>query len=88
MTAQKKSLWFVYIVRCADNTLYTGCTNDLEHRLLAHNSDKGAQYTKGRGPVELVYTEAVSSRSEAQAREYQMKRLSRKQKLQLVRQEV
>jgi len=79
------SLWLVYIVHCADGTLYTGCTNNLEQRLQTHNAGKGAHYTKGRGPVELLYTENAANRSEAQKREYEIKQLSRLEKIHLVK---
>ena len=74
--------WVVYILQCADDTLYTGITNDLEKRLQQHNGElkNGAKYTRGRQPVTLVYTEASSSRSEASKREYAIKRLSRSEK--------
>lgn len=75
---------FVYIVRCADDTLYTGWTNDLEKRLSAHNSGKGAKYTRGRTPVELVYTETFDDKRDAMKREYQIKSYTREQKLCLV----
>jgi len=76
--------WTVYIVRCADNTLYTGITNDLEKRLKAHDTGTGAKYTKSRGPVELVYFEMSADRSCASKREYVIKRLSRSEKLALI----
>lgn len=74
-----------YILCCADGSLYCGFTNDLEKRLAAHNSDKGgAKYTRARRPVELVYSEAFATESEARKREYAMKRLTRAQKLALI----
>ena len=78
--------WYVYIVRCADESLYTGITTDPERRVLEHNSDahKGAACTRARRPVSLVYTENADSRSLAARREYQIKQLSRKEKLALV----
>lgn len=76
--------WVVYIVRCADNTLYTGITNGLEERLQAHDAGTGAKYTKSRGPVELVYFEVAADRSAASKREYVIKRLSRAGKLALI----
>ncbi len=78
--------WFVYIVRCADNTLYTGITKDVERRILEHNSDdiSGAKYTKARRPVALVYQEACDSRSAATIREYEIRQLGRKGKEKLV----
>lgn len=77
--------WFVYIVRCNDNTLYTGVAKDLAKRLQQHNhGNDGAKYTRGRRPVELVYREHAASRSMAQQREYSIKRLSAAQKRQLI----
>lgn len=76
--------YFVYIVRCADSTLYTGSTNNLESRLNKHNLGQGAKYTRGRRPVSLVYCETVSSVSEALKREMEIKRMSRSAKLALV----
>lgn len=75
--------WTVYILQCADRTLYTGITNDLEQRLLAHASGKGAKYTRGRGPYEVVHTEQHATKSDALKRELAIKQLSREQKLQL-----
>lgn len=77
---------YVYILKCADGTLYTGWTNDLEKRLRAHNEGRGAKYTRGRLPAELVYYEAFEERSEAMGREWAIKQLTREQKLQLIRQ--
>ena len=71
---------YVYILRCADGTLYCGWTNDLAARLDAHNSGKGAKYTRGRGPVELAYSEMFDTQSEAMHREAEIKKLSRPQK--------
>lgn len=71
---------YTYIVRCADGTLYTGWTNNLEKRLRAHNSGKGAKYTHARTPVSLVYWEAFRTRQEAMRREWEIKRLTRAQK--------
>jgi len=76
--------WYVYMLRCADQTLYTGITDDVERRLAAHRSGKGAKYTRGRGPLELVHTEAVESKSAALKREMQIKKMSRQQKLNLI----
>lgn len=76
--------WFVYMLRCADGTLYTGSTNDVEARLHAHNFLKtGAKYTRARRPVELVYKEEVDSRGAAQKREAEIKKMSREEKLSL-----
>lgn len=78
--------WSVYILRCADGTLYTGIAPDVEKRLQKHNEGKGAKYTRGRGPVELVYREELANRAEASKREYQIKQLSRPEKLALIEQ--
>lgn len=69
--------WFVYIVECADGTLYTGITDDLKSRMMAHNSGKGAKYTKGRGPVVLKYSEEVMGRGEATKREMEIKKMNK-----------
>ena len=74
----------VYILRCGDGTLYTGWTNDLEKRLKAHASGRGAKYTRSRLPVEPVYREALPGRGEAMRREAQIKRLTRAEKLALI----
>lgn len=76
---------YTYILKCVDNTLYTGWTTDLESRILIHNSGKGAKYTKSRLPVELVYYETFQSRAEAMSREWEIKKLTRKQKLSLIK---
>jgi len=75
---------FVYIVECRDGTFYTGWTNDLEKRLAAHNDGSGAKYTRGRGPVKLVYSEECASKGAALSRELAIKRLDRGGKLQLI----
>jgi len=77
--------WFIYILQCNDNSLYTGVTNDLDRRIAAHNDGTGAKYTKGRGPVRLLYSEESPSRSDAQKREYSIKQLSRAEKVQLLK---
>ncbi len=80
-----KDHWYVYIVRCSDNTLYTGVARDLPQRIKQHNDGKrGARYTRARRPVELVYQEAATDRSAAQQREYQIKQLTAAQKRQLI----
>ena len=76
--------WYVYILRCGDGTLYTGITDDVEKRLAAHAAGKGAKYTRGRGPLELRYTEEVSDKSAALKREIAIKKLSRVEKLKLL----
>lgn len=77
-------MYYVYILKCSDKTLYTGYTNDLDKRLAAHNSGKGAKYTKNRLPVEMIYFEEYEEKSEAMKREYAIKRLTRKQKEKLI----
>lgn len=79
--------WFVYMLRCRDGSLYTGCTDDVERRLAVHQSGKGAKYTRSRLPVELVYQEPVEDRSAALRREAAIKRLSRREKLKLLEQQ-
>ena len=76
---------YTYILRCADGTLYTGWTNDLEQRVAAHHTGKGAKYTKARRPVELVYFEEFETKEQAMKREYAIKQMARKDKLELVR---
>ena len=75
---------YTYILKCADGTLYCGWTNDLEKRLKVHNDGKGAKYTRSRLPVTLVYYEEFETAKEAQKREYQIKKLSRKEKLKII----
>jgi putative endonuclease len=79
-------LWFVYIVRCSDNSLYTGIAMDVTRRIDEHNKDDkaGAKYTRARRPVKLVYQEEVSSRSEAASREAVIKKLSKLEKESLI----
>lgn len=72
--------WYVYMLRCGDGTLYTGMTDDVERRLAAHRSGKGAKYTRGRGPLALVYTEEQPDKSSALRREFQIKKLPRERK--------
>ena len=76
---------YTYIVKCSDETLYTGWTNNLKKRLEAHNSGKGAKYTRAKRPVELVYYEGYATKEEAMSREYAIKQLSRQKKLALIR---
>ena len=80
-----ESNWYLYILRCKDDTLYTGITTDVEKRLEAHRSGKGAKYTRGRSPLELVYRESCSSHSDALKREHQVKMLTREEKQNLIR---
>jgi putative endonuclease len=76
--------WFVYILKCHDGTLYTGITNDLDKRVEQHNLGNGAKYTRGRGPVKLVYSEQCADRSTALKREAEIKKLTRAQKKDLL----
>jgi putative endonuclease len=77
-------LWYVYILKCADGTLYTGYTNDVDARVGKHNAGKGAKYTKSRLPVVACHREELYSKSLAMKREYRIKRLTRAQKLVLI----
>ena len=76
-------VWFVYLLRCGDGSLYCGITDDVLRRLEAHAAGKGAKYTRGRGPLELVYTEACESHSDALKREAAIKKLKLQEKLRL-----
>lgn len=76
--------WVCYLLRCADDTLYCGITNDMEKRLAAHNAGTAAKYTRARGPVELVYTEDCADRSAASKREMAIKKLPRAEKLVII----
>lgn len=78
------TLNYVYILKCKDNSLYTGWTNNLEKRINAHNNGCGAKYTRGRGPVKLMYFEVFEDKREAQSREYYIKKLTKEQKLKLI----
>ena len=82
--APREKRYWVYILRCADGTLYTGITNDVPRRLAAHNSGRGAKYTRGRGPVELVYREACGEKSAALRREAAIKKYRRAEKEALI----
>ena len=77
--------WYVYILRCGDGTLYTGISDDVARRLAAHRSGKGAKYTRGRGPLELVYQEQAPDKSASLRREAAIKRLKRSEKEILIR---
>ena len=77
-------MWYLYILRCKDDSLYTGITTDVEKRLEAHRAGKGAKYTRGRGPLELVYKEECGDHSDALRREAEIKRLPREDKLMLI----
>ncbi len=81
-----ESLWYVYILRCSDETLYTGITIDLQRRVEEHNSSpKGAKYTRVRRPVEIIYFESCKDKSSATVRELEIKKLSRAKKLELIK---
>lgn len=77
-------MWYLYILRCGDGTLYTGITTDVERRLEAHRQGRGAKYTRGRGPLELAYQEECGAHSEALKREYAVKQLTREEKEDLI----
>lgn len=84
MPADESGEHFVYVVECADGTLYTGYTTDVERRVAEHNTGEGAKYTRGRTPVELVHVESYASRSAAMRREHRVKQLTREEKEGLV----
>jgi putative endonuclease len=77
--------WSCYILRCADDTLYTGITSDLKRRIAAHNEGTASKYTRARGPVELLFAEDCADRSAASKRESAIKNLTREQKWALIR---
>ena len=78
-------MWYVYIIKCSDNTFYTGTTSEISRRLDEHNSRKGGAYTRTRAPVKLVYQETRKTRSQAQKREAQIKSWPRSKKCELIR---
>jgi len=75
---------YVYILECSDHTYYTGWTHNIDRRLKAHNSGRGAKYTRGRGPVTLCYFESLDSKESALKREYRIKRMTRSEKQALI----
>ena len=79
-------VWLLYILRCGDGSLYTGIAVDVQARLQMHRSGKGAKYTRGRGPLELVYSEKCGSHSDALRRELEIKGLTREEKKALISQ--
>ena len=85
MAKTSDGVWFVYLLRCADESLYTGITNDVSRRCEQHNAGTASRYTRSRRPTDLVYQETHSSRSEALKREAVIKALSREQKELLIR---
>jgi predicted GIY-YIG superfamily endonuclease len=84
MKRARTAAWFLYILKCGDASLYTGVTTDLPVRLARHCAGRGARYTRGRGPLALVYWEPCAGRSDALKREREVKKLDRKDKLALV----
>ena len=76
----RKDMHYTYMLKCKDNTYYTGYTTDLEKRIKAHNAGKGAKYTRGRGPVDLVYYEEHEEKTSAMRREWEIKQMSRREK--------
>ena len=80
-----EQIWKLYILRCGDGTLYTGITTNVARRFDEHSSGKGAKYTRGRGPLELVYQEECGDKSAASRREWEIKALPRDEKLQLIK---
>ena len=76
--------WHLYILECRDGSLYTGITDDVQRRLIQHNAGKGAKYTRGRGPVRLCYQEVCGTHGDALRREFEVKRLTRQEKLALI----
>jgi len=80
----KEHLWFVYILRCKDESFYTGITNGIQERIAKHNSGEGAKYTRARKPVRLVYQETCSDKSTARKRELEIKGWTREKKAKLV----
>ncbi len=84
MSETPSTVWYVYIVRCADGTLYTGVARDVDARVRQHNAGDGARYTRARRPVELVYQEEASDRGTALRREHAIKRMRRGKKCNLI----
>jgi putative endonuclease len=84
MKSKNKDNWYIYILECSDESLYTGITNKLADRIKAHNEGNGAKYTRGRTPVKMVYCEICGTQSDALKREISIKKLSKKQKLTLI----
>ena len=80
----EKSAWYLYILRCGDNSLYTGITTDVDKRFAAHCAGRGAKYTRGRGPLTLVYRELCGTHSDALKREWDVKSMKRDQKEKLI----
>jgi len=81
---KENKIWWIYMVECADGTIYTGISNNVSKRILTHNSGKGAKYTRSRLPVTLKWSQSCENRSEASKEEYKIKKLTRKEKLQKI----
>ncbi|MEA4893740.1 MAG: GIY-YIG nuclease family protein [Oscillospiraceae bacterium] len=88
METGKAARYYAYMLRCADGTIYSGYTTDLYRRTAVHNNGQGAKYTRSRLPVELVFTESFATRSEAQKREVELKKLTRAEKILLIEQQI
>ena len=84
LAKSKESSWCVYILKCSDNTYYTGISNDIKRRIQQHETNKGAKYTKGRGPFSLVYQSNCKDRGEASRKECSIKKLSLAEKIILI----
>ena len=81
-------MYYIYILKCADGTLYTGSTNDLKARVVAHNTSKtAAKYTRARRPVKMIYSEKFRTKSKAMKREWEIKQMERKEKLEIINEE-
>jgi len=80
----EETVWYLYILRCGDDSLYTGITTDVERRFAEHSAGKGAKYTRGRGPLKIVYREACGAHSQALKRELEIKAMTRVQKERLI----
>lgn len=85
MKSSRGKLSYVYILKCSDDTLYTGWTVNICNRIKKHNTGRGAKYTRGRGPVQLIYLESFSNKIDAQKREYRIKQFTKEQKLRLIK---
>ena len=81
---KKTSAWVLYVLKCRDNTLYTGITNDVSRRVYQHNNGTASRYTRSRLPVKLIFSEPCRNRSQALKKEYGMKQLSRKEKIEYI----
>ena len=84
LSKSKESTWCVYILKCSDNTYYTGITNNIKRRIQQHETNKGAKYTKGRGPFLLVYQDKCNNRGEASQKEFSIKKLTLSEKINLI----